>query len=75
MLRIMEFVRTGGGLTEEELGALILERMQRIPAKTQRNWLRQLILGLDGYGGAHHLVAAEQVRAAVKHIDAGLAAS
>ncbi len=72
MQRILEFVRAGGGLTEEELGALIQERMLRIPVKTQRNWLRQLILALDGYGGAVQLSAAERVRTAVNHLDAGL---
>ena len=36
MLRILEFVRSGGGLTEDELGALIQERMLRIPVATQR---------------------------------------
>ena len=73
MFRILEFVRSGGGLTEDELGALIQERMLRIPIKTQRNWLSQLILALDGYGGEQQLSAAEQVRAAVKRLDAGLA--
>ena len=72
MLGILEFVRNGGGLTEDELGALIKERMLRIPVKTQRNWLRQLILALDGYGGPRHLAAAEQVRAAVKRLDESL---
>ncbi len=75
MLRILEFVRSGGGLTEDELGALIQERMLRIPTKTQRNWLRQLILALDGYGGPQQLSAAEHVRAAVRNLDAGLAAA
>ena len=73
MFRILELVRSGGGLTEDELGALIQERMLRIPIKTQRNWLRQLILALDGYGGAQQLSAAEHVRAAVKRLDPGLA--
>lgn len=75
MNRILEFVRTGGGLTDEELGALIEERMLRIPKKTQRNWLRQLILALDGYGGAHQLSAAERVKTAIRHLDASVATS
>ena len=75
MLRILEYVRSGGGLTEDELGTLIQERMLRIPKKTQRNWLRQLILALDGYGVAHQISAGERVRAAVRRLDAGLAAA
>lgn len=74
MQRILEFVRVGGGLTNDELGALIEERMLRIPARTQRNWLRQLVLALDGYGVAHQLSAAEHVRVVVMRLDAGLAA-
>jgi hypothetical protein len=73
MIRILEFVRSGGGLTEDELAALIKERMLRIPVKTQRNWLRQLILALDGYGGEQQLSAAERVKDAVIRLDAGLA--
>ncbi len=73
MLRILEFVRSGGGLTEDELGVLVRERMLRIPAATQRNWLRQLILALDGYGGERHLSASAQVRDAVKRLDTALA--
>lgn len=74
MLRILEFVRSGDGLNDDELVALIRERMLRIPAATQRNWLRQLILALDGYGGAHQLSAAHRVRAAVRLLETELAA-
>lgn len=74
MNRIMDFVRAGGGLSEAELLALIRERMMKIPDATQRNWLRQVILALDGYGGAGQLSAAQQVRACVKRLDADLPA-
>lgn len=76
MLRILEYVRTGGsGLSDDELAALINERMQKIPARTQRNWLRQLLLALDGYGGAQHLAPSEKIRNVVRRLDAGLAAA
>lgn len=74
MLGILEFVRNGGGLTDEELAALVQERMLRIPPATQRNWLRQLILALDGYGGPRHLAASDRVRAVVKQLEASLPA-
>jgi hypothetical protein len=74
MNRIMEFVRDGGGLTEAELFALVRERMQKIPDATQRNWLRQVILALDGYGGAGQKVAGQQVKDCVKRLDADLPA-
>ncbi len=74
MNRILEFVRAGGGLTETELFALIRERMQKIPDATQRNWLRQVVLALDGYGGAGQKSAGEQVKACVKRLDADLPA-
>ena len=69
MDRILEFVRAGGGLSDDELVALVRERMERIPAKTQRNWLRQLLLALHGYGLPQHLTAAARVRDAVKRVD------
>lgn len=72
MQRILEFVRNGGDLTDEELTNLIRERMLKIPEKTQRNWLRQLILALHGYGGERHLAAAARVRDAIKVVDPGL---
>ncbi len=74
MLRILEYVRTGGGLTDDELGALIQERMLLIPARTQRNWLRQLVLALDGYGGPQHLAPSEKVKAVVRKLEADLPA-
>ncbi len=73
MLRILEFVRSGDGLNDGELGALIRERMLKIPVATQRNWLRQLILALDGYGGAHQLSAAQRVRTAVRLLESEFA--
>ena len=72
MQRILEYVRTGGGLTDDELAALINERMLRIPARTQRNWLRQLLLALDGYGGAQHLGPSEKVKNVVQRLETGL---
>ena len=69
MNQILEFVRSGGGLSDEELDALVRENMQKIPAKTQRKWLRQLLLALHGYGLPHHLAAAERVKDAVKRVD------
>ena len=69
MDRILQFVRSGGGLTDEELTAAIREGMEKIPAKTQRNWLRQLLLALHGYGAPHHLAAAERGKEAVKRVD------
>ena len=75
MLRILEYVRSGGDLTDDELGSLIHERMLKIPVRTQRNWLRQLILALDGYGGAQHIAPSEKVRVVVARLEAGLMAS
>jgi hypothetical protein len=75
MQRIIEYVRDGGGLTEDELAALIHERMLRIPVRTQRNWLRQLVLAMDGYGLPHHLAAADRVKTVVRRLDAELAAN
>lgn len=74
MLRILEYVRSGGGgLNDDELAALINERMLKIPARTQRNWLRQLLL--DGYGGAQHQAPSEKIGNVVRRLDAGLAAA
>ena len=47
----------------------------KIPARTQRNWLRQLLLALDGYGGAQHLAPSEKIRTVVRRLDASLAAA
>lgn len=76
MLRIIEYVRSGGsGLSDDELATLINERMLKIPARTQRNWLRQLLLALDGYGGAQHAAPSEKIRNVVRRLDASLAAN
>jgi hypothetical protein len=72
MDRIIQYVRTGGDLTDDELAALINERMLRIPPRTQRNWLRQLLLALDGYGAPKHVEPSEKIRVVVRKLEASL---
>jgi hypothetical protein len=74
MIRIREFIRTGGGLSESELTTMMRDRMLTAPVAVQRDWLRQVELSLDGYGGELQLSAVQKVRAAVKRLETELGA-
>jgi hypothetical protein len=67
MIAIREFVRSGGNeLNDEAVTALIRERMLLAPLFQQKDWLKQVELMLDAYGGQHQVSAADRVREALK---------
>jgi hypothetical protein len=68
MIEIRQFVQSGGELNDDELDAMLRERMSKVPAAAQRDWLQQLDLSLDGYGGERQLAAVRRIREAVKRL-------
>jgi hypothetical protein len=69
MQDIQKFVRSGGHLTDDELSVLMRERLSATPEPQRRNWLHQLELSLDGYGGERQLHAIERVKSSLKILE------
>ena len=69
MIQITEFIKAGGGLTDSQLSSMIRKRMQAVPSGDRQNWMRQVELSLDGYGGGPQLLAAEKVKSALAQLE------
>ena len=69
MIRIREFIKSGGSLTDPELFAMIRERTAMMQTPEKRDWAQQVELVLDGYGGEAQRAAAERVHEALKQIE------
>lgn len=69
MIAIREFVKSGGkDVSDSGLKSLIRERMLLTPLLQQRDWLKQVELMLDAYGGQNQVEAAARVRGALKEL-------
>jgi len=72
MIRIRDFIKAGGGLSDGDLASLMRDMMAATTASEQRGWLRQVELSLDGYGGGLQLSAIERVRIVLKQLNVEL---
>ena len=62
MIGVRDFLRAGGGLTDDELAEMMRAMMAAMPAIDHPGWLKQMELSLDGYGGGTRLRAVQRVK-------------
>ena len=67
---VREFIKAGGGLTDTELVSMMRAMMVAAPLTERRDWLRQVELSLDGYGGEIQRAAAGRVKGVLRQLEA-----
>ena len=68
MIRIREFIRSGGAMSDDDLTRMLKDRLSSMTAAERPEWLHQVELAMDGYGGDVQRAAVSRVRSALDDI-------
>jgi hypothetical protein len=61
MTNAQNFMIAARNANDTELNGLMRTSMMNMPGPDRLGWLKQIELGLDGYGGPRHMSAVERI--------------